>query len=332
MGEWKKVEDLVEQPGQPEQEEVSLPQEETAVRPGIELPAEPEIAPTDEAEAAPETESAEAALAVPETKETGLQWTKAENTEPEDNERAETVIRGTGRYTKRGRRRGRHRFAAPLGLLVLLLAATGVVALVIFGVQAIQRSQDDTALREELMDFLNPVTQYIPDPFTDINDDPQDALMLAAIWKLTDAERIRQIREKDDNSIYQIDDDGFMQIPLQAITDSYASLYGEDAVPQLKSIGEPDTIMYYEYDASAKIYRVPFSASNSAYTPVLDTLKKKGDQYTLRIGYVSAENIGIDEKGNLVDPTPDQADFLQIFHVQKAGDGWKLTGVEDTSR
>ena len=34
MGEWKKVEDLVEQPGQPEQEEVSLPQEETAVRAG----------------------------------------------------------------------------------------------------------------------------------------------------------------------------------------------------------------------------------------------------------------------------------------------------------
>ena len=47
---------------------------------------------------------------------------------------------------------------------------------------------------------------------------------------------------------------------------------------------------------------------------------------------MSAENIGIDEKGNLVDPTPDQADFFQIFHVQKAGDGWKLTGVEDTSR
>ena len=66
--------------------------------------------------------------------------------------------------------------------------------------------------------------------------------------------------------------------------------------------------------------------------PILDTLKKKGDQYTLRIGYVSAENIGIDEKGNLVDPTPDQADFFQIFHVQKNGEGWMLTAVEDTSR
>ena len=123
-----------------------------------------------------------------------------------------------------------------------------------------------------------------------------------------------------------------MLIPLKTVTDSYASLYGKDAVPQLKSIGEPDTFMYYEYDAENQTYRVPFSVSNSAYTPVLDTLKKKGDRYSLRIGYVSAENIGIDEKGNLVDPTPDQADFFQIFHVQKNGEGWMLTAVEDTSR
>ena len=263
-------------------------------------------------------------------RESGPEWSKTG--EPEDSEQTQAVIRASGRYTRRGRRRGRHRFAAPLGLLVLLLAATGVVALVIFGVQAIQKSQDDTALREELMDFLNPVIQFIPDPFEDVNDDPQDSLMLAAIWKLTDAERIRQIREKDDESIYPIDDEGFMLIPLKTVTDSYASLYGKDAVPQLKSIGEPDTFMYYEYDAENQTYRVPFSVSNSAYTPVLDTLKKKGDRYSLRIGYVSAENIGIDEKGNLVDPTPDQADFFQIFHVQKNGEGWMLTAVEETSR
>lgn len=252
--------------------------------------------------------------------------------EPEDNTSANTVIHASGRYPKKGRRRGRHRFAAPLGLLVLLLAATGIVSLAFFGVQAVRRARDDTALREELMDFLDPVIQFIPDPFEDVNDNPQDSLMLAAIWKLTDAERIRQIREKDENSIYPIDDDGFMLIPLKTITDSYALLYGPEAVPQLKSIGEPDTFMYYEYDAAAHIYRVPFSVANSIYTPVLDTLKKNKDQYILRIGYVPAENIGIDEKGNLIDPTPEQAEFFQLFHVQKNGDGWMLTAVEDTSR
>ena len=311
MGDWKKVEERVERP------------EET-----LDHPPEPiEYHPVDQPAAEPseETPAAESALAAVE-EGGGMQWTKSQTPEKEA-----PAIRNPGRYTRRGRRRGRHRFAAPLGLLILLLAATGVVSLVVYGVQAIQRSQDDTALREELMDFLSPVTQYIPDPFTDINDNPQDSLMLAAIWKLTDAERIRQIREDDDECIYPIDQ-GFMLIPVQAVTDSYASLYGKDAKPQLKSIGEPDTIMYYEYDAANQVYRVPFSASDSAYTPVLDTLKKKGDQYDLRIGYVSADNIGIDEKGNLIDPTPEQADFFQIYHVQKEGDGWKLIGVEATSR
>ncbi len=331
MGDWKKVENPVvapEQAGPP-------PAEKRTAEPAV-PPAEPaeERIPPVESPAAGDAAAGEGntALAVAEEKEkeSGPEWSKTG--EPEDSEQTQAVIRASGRYTRRGRRRGRHRFAAPLGLLVLLLAATGVVALVIFGVQAIQKSQDDTALREELMDFLNPVIQFIPDPFEDVNDDPQDSLMLAAIWKLTDAERIRQIREKDDESIYPIDDEGFMLIPLKTVTDSYASLYGKDAVPQLKSIGEPDTFMYYEYDAENQTYRVPFSVSNSAYTPVLDTLKKKGDRYSLRIGYVSAENIGIDEKGNLVDPTPDQADFFQIFHVQKNGEGWMLTAVEDTSR
>ena len=274
MGDWKKVENPVaapEQAGPP-------PAEKHAAEPAV-PPAEPaeERIPPAESAAAGEGNTA---LAVAEEKErereSGPEWSKTG--EPEDSEQTQAVIRASGRYTRRGRRRGRHRFAAPLGLLVLLLAATGVVALVIFGVQAIQKSQDDTALREELMDFLNPVIQFIPDPFEDVNDDPQDSLMLAAIWKLTDAERIRQIREKDDESIYPIDDEGFMLIPLKTVTDSYASLYGKDAVPQLKSIGEPDTFMYYEYDAENQTYRVPFSVSNSAYTPVLDTLKKKGDR------------------------------------------------------
>lgn len=242
MGDWKKVENPVvapEQAGPP-------PAEKRTAEPAV-PPAEPaeERIPPVESPAAGDAAAGEGntALAVAEEKEkeSGPEWSKTG--EPEDSEQTQAVIRASGRYTRRGRRRGRHRFAAPLGLLVLLLAATGVVALVIFGVQAIQKSQDDTALREELMDFLNPVIQFIPDPFEDVNDDPQDSLMLAAIWKLTDAERIRQIREKDDESIYPIDDEGFMLIPLKTVTDSYASLYGKDAVPQLKSIGEPDTFM-----------------------------------------------------------------------------------------
>ena len=61
-------------------------------------------------------------------------------------------------------------------LMVLLLAATGVVALVIFGVQAIQKSQDDTALREDgvsdlIADDRKRVTERVIFSAADVYDD-----------------------------------------------------------------------------------------------------------------------------------------------------------------
>lgn len=53
------------------------------------------------------------------------------------------------------------------------------------GIQAIRNSQDDTELREEIMEFLEPVTLYNPAAFSDINDNPQDALLEAAVWKVS---------------------------------------------------------------------------------------------------------------------------------------------------
>lgn len=237
------------------------------------------------------------------------------------------VIRAPYDYVKKPRRKRRYRFAAPLGLLVILLAATGVISLVVMGVQAIQRSQDDTDLRTELMDFLEPVVQYMPSPFEDVNDNPQEALLLGAIWRVTDEERIRMLREKDDVSRYPTDDLGRMEIPVSKILDAYAALFGKDAQPSLVTIGDPGLSFTFEYDSANGIYHVPYTSASTSYVPVLDTLKHKGSSYTLRIGYVPNNDIGVDEKGNPVDPLPEQADYFLIYHVEKEGDGWRLVSV-----
>lgn len=237
------------------------------------------------------------------------------------------VIRAPYDYAKKPQRKRRYRFAAPLGLLVILLAATGVISLVVMGVQAIQRSQDDTALRSELMDFLEPVVQYMPSPFDDVNDNPQEALLLGAIWRVTDEERIRMLREKDDVSRYPTDDLGRMEIPVSKILDSYAALFGKDAQPSLVTIGDPGLSFTFEYDSANGIYHVPYTSASTSYVPVLDTVKHKGSSYTLRIGYVPNNDIGVDEKGNPVDPLPEQADYFLIYHVEKEGDGWRLVSV-----
>ena len=236
----------------------------------------------------------------------------------------------SARYTRTGQRRGQRRWAAPLGLLVLLLAIVGVVALVITGINAIRKSQDDTALKEELYDFLLPVMQYNPTAFENPDDSRQDALILAAIWRITETERIRQLQEKDSASLYSIDDDGRMLVPLEEVNESYAVLFGKDAKPYHHTIGEEGMSFTFQYDPDEGYYHVPLISSTSMYTPLVDTLKKKGDTIDVRVGYVLTTKIGIDDKGKEIPPTAADADHFQIYTVQRVGEnGWKLLAVAD---
>ncbi len=239
-------------------------------------------------------------------------------------------VRSPARCTPSGRRRGLHRWAAPLGFLILLLAIIGLGSLAGLGIKAIQRSQDDTALRAELDDFLQPIMQYNPSAFEDVNATRQDALLLSAIWRLTDAERIRQLRENTDVCRYPMDDNARMLIPLEEINASYAYLYGPDAVPYHHTVGEEGMSFTFEYDPEQDCYHVPNTSSSSMYVPVLDKLKKKGDTVTVRVGYVLTTKIGIDEKGEQIEPTTADADHFQLYTVQQVGeDGWKLVSVAD---
>ncbi len=233
----------------------------------------------------------------------------------------------SSRYTKHGRRKGRLWYAAPLGFLVLVLAAVGVVSLILTGINAIQKSRDDTALRKELSDFLLPVMQYCPSPFTNINDEQQDALLLAAIWRITTAEQVRQYRENDETSLYPEDEEYRLLIPIEEIEASYRHLFGPDALPNHHSIEEDNQGFAFEYDPENGCYHVPFTTVSSNYVPVLDTLKQKGDTVTVRVAYVSNQDIAIDDNGNEIPPTADQATYAQLYTVVKTADGWALTSI-----
>ncbi|MDD3693372.1 MAG: hypothetical protein PHX02_05645 [Oscillospiraceae bacterium] len=235
----------------------------------------------------------------------------------------------TPRYVPHGRRRGRNSLAAPLGFIVLLLAVVGFVSIIIAGIRAVEHARDDTELREELYDFLLPVMQYNPEAFTDVNKTKQDALLLAAIWRVTEAERIRQLIDGSGVSNYAIDDSGRMMIPIEEIDESYAYLFGEDAIPYHHTIGDEGKSFTVEYDKDNGNYHVP-NTSTSLYVTVIDSLKKKKDKIMVRVGYVLSTKIGRDEKGELVDPTPDMAEKFQVYTVQKTSeDGWKLISITD---
>ena len=125
--------------------------------------------------------------------------------------------------------RGRIHYAAPLGFFVLLLAFIGCVSVIITVVQAIIRWNDDTPLREELYTFLEPVMQFCPSDFDSVETaEDSDSLLLAAAYRVTEAERIRQLREKDENCTYPLEETLYrMIVPQAVIEQSYASLFGK---------------------------------------------------------------------------------------------------------
>ena len=236
----------------------------------------------------------------------------------------------SSRTDPHGYRRGAHAYAAPLGCILLVLALAGVVFLSILGVRVFQYFTDDTALRAELFDFLEPVVQYQPAAFTDVNDTDQNALLMAAIYRITEAERIRQLQQKTYDNSYPLDELGRIIVPVAEVEASYAYLFGPDAVPRHRTMGgEPGMSMTFEYDAAAGCYYVPMYSSTSMYEGVLDTLKKKGNTAQVRIGYVPTASIAIDNKGNPVPATPEQAEYFQTFTVQQTESGWMVVSASD---
>ena len=299
---WEKVENAIEKPADP----VAAPPVHT--EPEAALPSEPSDA------------THELVLAAKEPASAG---------EPETAVDAEDgpVIRSS-QYASFKPHKRRYRFAAPLGLLVILLAATGLVSLIVLGVRSVQKAQDDTALREELTYFLTPLAQNMPSAFESVTEDAPDELLMAAIWRITEAERIRQLRENDDVCRFPLDDESRMMIPLKEIKASYAALFGDEAPLVYRTIGGEDGSFFaFSYDAENACYHVPFDTSNSTYQHVIGDIKKQKNTLLVTVGYVPIISIGVDERGNTIAPTIEQAETKQLYTLEVNGESWKIVSI-----
>lgn len=229
------------------------------------------------------------------------------------------------RYGRSGRRRGRHGYAAPIGVLVTVLSLIGAAALIWAGVAAIRRATDTTALKEEFYYFLEPVMVYNPTPFDDIETTEQDAFLSAAAYKVVRAEQIRMLRENDENCLYAVDDSGRIVVPLAEIETAYRSLFGPSAPMTNRTLSDDGLA----FSAADNCYYVPFESLNIGYRSVVDTVKHRGSTYTVRVGYVANNDIKLDEHGNEMVPTADMATYYQTYTLVKNDGGYYLSACAD---
>lgn len=249
----------------------------------------------------------------PETEETAVAETEpaAESAEAPKAERGKSRP-VTRRYNRNGKRRGKYAYAAPLGVLVSFLAVVGVAALILVGVFSIRAATDISYMEEELFYFLEPAMFYTPEPFEDAATQEQDPFLNAAAFRVMQAEQIRMLREGDETCQYPVDDNGRIAVPVEEIEASYKVMFGPEAVLTHRST--EGNVEYSEADAC---YYVPFEIPATGYIPFIVSMKRTLSTYEIRLGFVQNADIQLDEYGNDVPPTEEQAAFFQTYTLQR---------------
>lgn len=286
-----------------------------------------ELAPIETPSVPPST--AEPLSAVPAVEETAAPPSAMVTTEPPQPKKQlrSDAPRHAAAYRPSGKR-GKHPMAAPLGFLVLILALVGVISLLISGWGLLKKAVDGTPLKQEMTEFLNPIMLQNPSAFKNGKEAASSpSCIKAALWQVTETERIR-MRQKKDDCRFSADDGDRLLIPEKEVTTAFQNLFGKDFSPDTSLFAETSDAFSIWYDKEAKQYHVPaFTAS--LYQPVIDTVKKKDGAYLVRVGYVAATDIAVDNQGNDIPPTPDDASVFQQYTIKKTADGYQLTAIAD---
>lgn len=235
----------------------------------------------------------------------------------------------TRRYNKRGNRRGKYAYAAPVGFLVSLLSIVGVVAIIVGGVNLIQKKNDDTALKQELYYYLEPLLVYAPEPFSNAAKTEEDVFLSAATYRVFLAEQNRMLHEKDEYPRYPVDDNFRYAVPVEEVEESYAVLFGKKAKLTHRSI-EGSGVEYSEAD---NCYYIPTYAI-PGYEMVIDKVTRRSKQYEVRVGFVPVTDIAYDEHGNALAPTAEQATYFQTYILtrDKKNDTYYIKACKDEKK
>ena len=218
----------------------------------------------------------------------------------------------TRRYNKRGQRRGKYAYAAPLGVLISFLAVLGVVAIVVTGINLISNATDVSDMHDQFYYYLEPLMFYTPEPFENAAETEQDAFLNAAAFRVMQNEQIRMLREEDESCRYPVDDNGRLAVPVEEIVTSYEILFGPEATLTHRS-----TEGVVEYSEADACYYVPFETPNTGYRAFIVSLDRSFSTYTVRFGFVLNADVQLDQYGNEIPPTEEDAAYFQTYTLTR---------------
>lgn len=204
-----------------------------------------------------------------------------------------------------------------IGLVVLLLAAFGVVSIVGLIVRQVKSGNSQEADYSAYTDYLTWVVGIDPDPFTDITRANYDDLLNIALCSL--------LSDEVKTGEYESTDAGLI-VPAAAVEEYFVKMFGTDV-----SIVHENVQGYgyqFTYDASENTYTVPLTGVTPPFVARVESAEATGGLVTLRVGYVGTSSIEVGIDGTVSAAQPDKYADITLKAVD---DGFNLISIVSTT-
>lgn len=163
-------------------------------------------------------------------------------------------------------------FAA--GIIIILLAVVGLVSTVQFAVTTVKDMVNQTSLKNEFAEFINPMAIIDAPAFDSIENIPSSVVISASIWRILLSGNTDKYENNGINmTISEID-----------VESAAAALFGYSVNVEHQTVTAGSS--YFEYNSSSKSYNVPLNADNNTYWPRVSEISSVGDTFTLVVEYM----------------------------------------------
>ncbi len=205
------------------------------------------------------------------------------------------------------------------GVIALILALIGAFSVIKFSVNSIKDITNQTEKKREYESLLTPVVMFDPDPFDDLTQADVSQLLNSAVWALLMSEN------GADKYPYSEGEKVGIIVPQTDIENYFTSLFGTEI--NIASMHSSIDMSEYDitYDAALKSYILPITGVESAYTPKVYEIEKKGSSVILSVGYIGSKAWVQISDGEYIAPEPDK--YMKIT-LRERGDGMYISSIQ----
>jgi hypothetical protein len=214
-------------------------------------------------------------------------------------------------------RRRKHRFAAPIGGAFLLLAAIGVITIIVLSIRLTQQVLDNQNQKEMFERMIRPVVMFDPVPFESAENLSNTDLLLFSMWSTLTSEKRKN---------YTYGENQELLVSSSDLDVAARSLFGGVVKLTHESFGNFEARYTYEAEMPM-MYSVPVLVELFVYSPRVTEITRDGDYYSLTVEYVPPGSAWTANfEGDTQEPA---ADKTMIYVMAQEKDGWHIVKVQD---